>query len=122
MRDLYNKDGPFTHIQSMMFCIKHDYLEYLNSIRFFNEEELNKVSDISYIIAHKEFGLSQHALRNGWNINCILDKYRDFDYTQITHDFNQTSNSGDPYFENAYFGETIDKYDTIFFKSYRLNK
>ena len=119
-RDLYNKDGPFTHIQSMMFCIKYDYLEYLNSIAFFNENELNNVSDISYIIAHKEIGLSQHALKNGWNINCILDKYKGFDYTKIKEDFNKTSQRGDPYFNNAYFGETIDKYNTIFYKSYRL--
>lgn len=120
--DMYKKKSPFTHIQSMMFCIKNDYLQYLNSINFFNEEELNNAHDISYIIAHKEFGLSQHALRNGWNINSILSKYRDIDYTKITHDFNKTSRTGDPYFENAYFGETIDKYDSIFFKSYRLNK
>jgi len=106
----------------MMFCIKYDYLQYLESINFFNEEELNSAPNISYIIAHKEIGLSQHALQNGWNINCILDKYRDIDYTQITHDFNTESYGGDPYYENAYFGETIDKYDTIFFKSYRLNE
>jgi len=121
LRELYNKDVPFTHIQSMMFCIKHDYLEYLNSIDFFNENELNK-SDMAYIITHKEFGLTQHALKNGWNINSILDKYRGFDYTKIKEDFNKTSQYGDPYYINAYFGGTIDKYDAIFYKSYRLNQ
>lgn len=120
LSEIYNKNKPFTHIQSMMFCIKYDYLNYLKSIDFFNEDKLNNTDNIAYIIAHKEIGLSQYAIINGWNINCILDKYKNLDYRKITNDINQHSKNGDPYFINAYFGETINKYDVIFYKSYRL--
>jgi hypothetical protein len=117
---LYKKNIPFTHIQSMFFCIDAEYFDYLNKINFFDEDELNNVSNIGYIIAHKEIGLSQIAINNGWNINSILSKYKDLDYINIKEDFNHTSNNGDPYYNNAYFGETINKYDVIFFKTNRF--
>jgi len=116
---IYHKNKPFTHIQSMFFCIDKEYLNYLNKINFFNEYELNNIQNINYIIVYKELGLSQYALNNNWNINSILDKYKNFDYRTIDNDFNNTSNYGDPYYKNAYFGETIDKYDVIFFKNNR---
>jgi hypothetical protein len=99
--------------------MKPDYFNYLKQIDFFNEEELNRVSDIFYVIAYKEFGLSQHAIKNGWNINCILDKYRNLDYRTLTYDINPSSNKGDPYYPNSYWNGTIDKYDVIFFKNNR---
>jgi len=119
---LYNKDIPFTHIQSMFFCIDYEYFNYLNQINFFDEDELNNVSNIGYIIAHKEIGLSQIAINNGWNINSILSKYRDLNYIDIKKDFNTTSHNGDPYYNNAYFGKTIDKYDAVFFKTNRFTE
>ena len=119
LSEIYNNDKPFTHIQSMFFCIDNEYLNYLKNINFFNEEELNNVDNIDYVIAYKEFGLSQHALRNNWNINSILKKYNNIDYRTIDADFNNTSLNGDPYHKNAYFGETINRYDAIFFKNNR---
>ena len=79
----------------------------------------NNQGNINYVVAYKEFGLSQIALNNGWNINSILPKYKDKDYRTITSDFNFSSRNGDPYFKNSYFGEDIDKNDVIFFKSNR---
>ncbi len=117
--EIYNKEKPFTHIQSMFFCLKKSYLEYLNKINFFDENECNKAPNINYIIAYKEFGLSQHALINNWNINCILPKYRDINYITLKENINKSTKSGDPYFKNRYFGKTIDKYDVIFIKTNR---
>jgi len=39
----------------------------------------------------------------------------------VDKDINPTSISGDPYFNGAYFGETIDPYEVIFFKTTRLS-
>jgi hypothetical protein len=103
----------------MFFCINNEYLNYLQKINFFNEDELNNTTDINYIIANKEIGLSQHAIKNNWNINCILSKYKNLDYTSIHEDFNYSSYNGDPYMKNGYFGNTIDKYEVIFFKNNR---
>ena len=46
--------------------------------------------------------------------------YKDLNYLEITNDINPTSNCGDPYYKNGYFNSTINKYDVIFFKSYRF--
>ena len=78
------------------------------------------MKDIKELIANKEIGLSQIALNKGWNINCILPKYRDLDYRTLDKDINKASRDGDPYLENSYFGKTIDKYDVIFFKINRF--
>jgi hypothetical protein len=104
----------------MFFVLKRDYLEYLNSINFFNEELINKINDFNYLIAYKEIGLSQIALNNGWNINCILEKYKDLDYRVLKNDINPTSKNGDPYYNNAFFGENITKKDVIFYKINRF--
>ena len=119
LNEIYNKEIPFTHVQSMFFCIDNQYFNFLKDINFFNEDELNNCDNISYVIATKEIGLSQHALKEGWNINSILDKYKNIDYRNIYKDFNDTSLNGDPYYKNAYFGTTIDKYDAIFYKNNR---
>ena len=84
---------------------------------------INRIStDINKIIAYKEMGLSQYALMNGWNINSILSKYKNIDYRKINKDINPTSNNGDPYYTDGYFGKTINKYDVIFLKNNRKIK
>lgn len=120
LEEIYNKKEPFTHVQSMLFCINNEYLKYLNNIDFFNEEEMNNAPNINYIIANKEIGLSQIALKNKWNINCILPYYKDLDYLKIHKDINPTSLFGDSYYKNSYFGKTINEYDVIFFKNNRF--
>ena len=119
LKDIYKKNKPFSHVQTMFFCIDSEYLNYLKSIDFFNEDDINNMSQIEEIIAKKEIGLSQHALNNGWNINCILPYYKDIDYIKLDKDINPTSETGDPYYKNAYFGNTISKYDVIFYKNNR---
>jgi hypothetical protein len=119
LNKLYNKKNVYSHVQSMFFCIKYNYFEFLKQNDFFNCNEINNM-DMKDLIILKEIGLSQLALNNGWNINCILSKYKDIDYKSIEIDFNDTSIVGDPYFKNAYFLNTIDPYEVIFFKNNRF--
>lgn len=118
--DLYKLYGekPYTHIQSMFFGMKHNYLQLLISMDFFNESKINKYN-MGEVIVYKEIGLSQIALRNNYNINCILPKYRNKDYRTIKSNFNTSASNGDPYYQNAYFGGTIQPTDVIFFKNNR---
>lgn len=120
LNNLYGNEPPHSHIQSMFFCMDNEYYNFLKTKNFFNEEEMNNTKNLEYVIAHKEFGLSQLALNNNWNINSILPKFKDIDYRKIKKDFNPTSQIGDPYYINAYFGETIDPYEAIFFKVNRF--
>jgi len=117
--NMYGKKNIFSHIQSMFFCIDKEYFNYLKNIHFFNEEELNN-KDFNYIISHKEIGLSQIALNNNWNINCILPKYKNLDYRRLNYDINPFSKNGDPYYNNSYFGKNIKKEDVVFYKMNRI--
>jgi hypothetical protein len=117
---LFGHKQPYTHVQSMFFIIDNEYFKYLNKINFFNEQKINNITNFIQLINEYEVGLSQYALINSWNINCILDKYKNLDYVNdIKHDINFSSISGDSYYTNAYFGGTIDPYDVIFFKTNR---
>ena len=117
--NMYGKKNVFSHIQSMFFCIDNEYFNYLQNINFFNEEELlNK--DFNYIIAYKEIGLSQIALNNNWNINCLLPNYKNLDYRRLNYDINIKSRNGDPYYDKSYFGTNIKKEDVIFYKTNRI--
>jgi hypothetical protein len=120
LETIYKHNGPYSHIQTMFFVINYEYLKYLKNINFFNENELNKINDFNYIIAFKEIGLSQIALINGWDINCILPLYKNLDYKIIKKDINQYSKNGDPYYKNSFFGNTIKKEDVLFFKINRF--
>lgn len=111
----YDYDPPYTHVQSMFFILNREGFEYLNSLDFFNEEEINKLNFMELILK-KEINLSQLILKNNWNINCSLNKYKNFDYRIIKNNFNTTSYDGDPYYHGAYFGETIKPEEAIFFK------
>jgi hypothetical protein len=113
----YNKKvNP--HVQSMFFCLDSKYFNELKNENFFNEKEINKMEFIK-LIKEKEIKLSQIAIEKGYNINCILSKYTNIDYININQDINPSSGNGDPYFKNAYFNQTIDPYEVIFYKTNR---
>jgi hypothetical protein len=120
LENIYKHKSPYSHVQTMFFVINYDYLKYLKNIDFFNEKQINKINDFNYIIAYKEIGLSQIALLNGWDINCILPPYKNIDYKTIQTDINQYSKNGDPYYKNSYFGKNIQKEDVLFFKINRF--
>lgn len=115
---LYGKKNVYSHVQSMFFCIKSDYLQFLQKLDFFKTEDICNMN-MNEIILKKEIGLSQIALNAGWNINCILSKYKGLDYRQINHNINPSTLDGDPYNPNKYFYGNIDKYEVIFFKNNR---
>ena len=116
----YKKKDPFSHVQSMFFCVDSEYFEHLKSINFFDEEEMNSM-EFDDVIINKEIGLSQIALSNGWNINCILNGYTGVDYRKVIgDDLDPSLNYGDPYVKGTYFGKTITKEEVIFYKKYRV--
>jgi len=107
---------PFTHVQSQIFLLHKEGLKYLISKQFFNQPNEN---NFKKFIALREVLMSQLILKNGWNINCILPKYQGLDYRTLKYNINPTTGEGDPYYPNAYFGNTIKPYDVIFIKTNR---
>jgi hypothetical protein len=114
LKNIFKYDGPYTHVQSMFFILNNDGFEFLKNNKFFDEEELLLLEDV---IINKEIKMSQLILKNNWNINCILSKYKNYDYRKVTYNFNFSGE--DPYFENTYFGGTIKKEEVIFYKNNR---
>jgi hypothetical protein len=119
LKSYYKHDGPYSHVQSMFFIIDSEYLNYLNSIDFFNEEKINKITDFYELISKYEIGLSQNAIIKGWNINCILEPYSNHDYRNINEEI-FGNYSGDIYHINNYFGKNVDPYNVIFYKNNRF--
>jgi lipopolysaccharide biosynthesis protein len=113
-----NMSSLGTHVQSMFFVITNDYLDILKKEDFINEKKINNYTNIWDIVVNYEIKLSKIALDKGYNINCILSKYKDKDYRVLKNNINPSND--DPYFPNKYFNGTIDKYEVIFFKNTRI--
>jgi hypothetical protein len=110
--------GPYNHVQSMFFILNNDSYQYLSDVGFFDDEEsLNQETCVWNIVIQKELKIGQILLKHGWNINCLLPKYRDLDYRTLAYNINTSS---DPCFPNSYFGKTIQPHDVIFYKLYRF--
>lgn len=119
MKIIYDKESPYTHVQSMFFIIDKEAFDFLYKKGFFDDEEkLSNFGHINNVIIYKEIMMSQMIIKNGWNINCILPKYRDLDYRNIKQNINPSG--CDPYWPETYFGNTIQPEDVIFYKGYRL--
>lgn len=116
--DVDNETNRY-HVQSQFFILKNDFFKFLMNQHFFNEKEFNAETNLENIVK-KEVKISTLALTNNWNINCYLEKYKNLNYIDLRHEINPTSHNGNSYYQNRYFGKTIDKYDVIFFKNTRI--
>jgi hypothetical protein len=112
----YNKTNfvkPYTHVQTQMFAMTRECLEFLMFSKLFSNNDYNNWSEF---IAMKEILMSQLVLKNNWNISCIIPEYQNIDYRLLNNDVNFSSNHGDPNFTNATFGRTVHPYESIFIK------
>lgn len=109
----------YPHVQSMFFCLDREALAFLRQQGFFDAASLEG-KGFREIITEKEIGMSLMILNHGWNIGSVLKKYQGLDYRKITKDINPTSINGDPYFDGAYFGGTINPNEAVFFKIARF--
>jgi len=111
IRNKFNHDGPYTHVQSMFFILDNESFNFLKNNDFFNKNFYN----FNDLIINKELGMSQLILKNNWNINCILSNYMNYDYRLVNKNINFSSDN--PYKFRGYFGKSIDPYEVIFYKN-----
>ena len=112
----YNKTNfvkPYTHVQTQMFAMTQECLEFLIFSKLFSNNDYDNWSEF---IAIKEILMTQLVLKNNWNISCIIPEYQNIDYRTLNNDVNFSSNNGDPNFTNATFGRTVHPYESIFIK------
>ena len=120
IKNTFHKNSIY-YVQTQFFIIKSDFFNYLKNVEnFFNEEELNKITDMHYVIINKEIKLSYLCYKFGGKINCYLEKYKDLDHEKINYDINNSSFYGDAYWNNAYFCNTIMPEDVVFYKNKRF--
>lgn len=113
----FGQPGPFPHVQTTAFALRAETLRALLADGFFDgcDRPLDKFD----VITRYEVGLSQHLLRRGGNIACLLDLYRGLDYRGLTRNFNWAAPCGDPLYPGRYFGRTVSPEDVMFVKTAR---
>jgi hypothetical protein len=108
--------APFSHVQSMAYCLSQSALSFLQADQFFAcDRDLDKLR----VITDYEMLLSQKLIRAGWNIKCLLPEYNVVDYRKAHGDINPTSARGEAIYEGSYFGRTAHPFETIFTKTNR---
>jgi len=70
-------------------------------------------------IVNGEYGLSNCILKNGFSIDCMLQKYQNIDWTNS--DNYNLNNNIHPSRKNSFYGSSINPYDVIFHKWYWHN-
>ena len=74
----------FSHIQSYIFSMTLRTLEYLIECEIFSKT--NHSSSFDKTIENKEVGMSRKIIENGWNIGCLMIRYKDVDFRFIYKD------------------------------------
>jgi len=108
---------PYTHIQSTAYALNQLAMELLLSIGFYD----NYLIDMSKeeVIINYEVRLTQELLNYGFSVKSLLLKYDGIDFRKKHYDLNFSSKNGDPSFRGAYFGKTIDPFESVFIKTNR---
>ena len=112
----FTRNPPYTHVQSMFFGMTRESLEYIWNIGLFNYSGKTLID----IVINQEILLSTLILDRGWNINCMLNTFRDVDYREINTSCDVLGCHGDLWFNNVYFGKNIHPYEVIFYKNNRI--
>lgn len=104
------------HVQSMLLCTDRIGLNIIYP-KIINDN--HNLSLLETVIL-KEIGASLAILMAGYNITCILKPYQ-VDYQVLSNCFVNSYNGakGDPWWNNAYFGRSLEPFEVIFFKSNR---
>ena len=69
------------HVQSYIFCVNKETLEYLIKTKIFSMDEYSQT--FKDCIIFKEVGMSRKIIDNGWNIGSLLKYYKDVDFRFI---------------------------------------
>lgn len=113
---LKNEDNK--HVQSYAFCTDKIGIKILIDNEIFSLT--NQISTHQDVINQKELKMSQEIISNNFNIGCILNYYKNFDFRinifdkKLFHNLTHNRN---------YFNENLHPYEVIFIKDkYITNK
>jgi hypothetical protein len=132
---VYIKPELGSHLQSYLFCLERNTLDFLIKEKIFenefnidgtiNEEIMYKYKNMTFTdaIINKEILISRKIIENGWNIGSILKMYIDVDFTfknksREEYEKNGVQFHGDIMY-NYHFNKLWNLYDLIFYKGNR---
>jgi len=104
--------NPASHVQSYLFCMNKDTVEFLIKKGIFSTTRY--ISDKMHVILLKEVNMSHVVLKEGWNIGCLLNCYKGYDFKDIT---NKTIYGN--IITNDYYNKLWNEYETVFIKTNR---
>ena len=100
------------HIQSMVFCMDLNTLEFLINKEIFTMKKY--LPTLGSVIARKELLMSKLILNNKWNIGCLHSYYHNVNF--IKRPYGVNISYANPYFKNNFFGKTLHPYEILFVK------
>jgi len=109
---IYQGDLP-AHVQSMLFCVNNDTLQYLIEHEIFHPTKF--ITDKNQLICDCEVRMSDLIFQKGGNIACLMKIYQNVDFRNGKIPIK----SGDPWYNNGMLGDSLHPYETIFFKNNR---
>ena len=114
-------DDPYqAHVQSYIFCMDINTLQYLIDCNIFSLEfEKTKID----VVFNKEVLMSRKIIDNGWNIGCLLNHYKNVDFTfnkKDPDDFRFHFFKNDLMLVECY-KVFWNEYDLVFIKGNRVN-
>jgi len=102
------------HVQSYIFSMNKETLEYLINCKIFSITEYTKT--FNETVDNKEVGMSREIIKNNWNIGSLLNIYKDVDFTKSLSNIKLYDDIMYP----QYRGVIWDEYDLVFIKGNRI--
>lgn len=106
------------HVQSYVFAMDRETLEYLIEVGIFSNTKY--VKTFKEAIDQKEILMSRKIIEKGWNIGSLYPLYKGVDFTFKTKDpENYNIKFQDDLMYDKYFGYLWTEYDLVFVKGNR---
>jgi len=107
-----------SHVQSYIYAMKKDTLDYLIQRGIFSKTDYAKTMDDA--IWKKEVAMSRYIIEKGWNIGSLLPLYKDVDFTFSTpQDEEKLKKYGDIMTPAGHNNKLWNEYDLVFIKGNR---
>jgi hypothetical protein len=113
-------DAPQTtaHVQSYIFSMNKETLEYLISCEIFSTTNLARTFNDA--VWSKEVPMSRKVIERGWNIGCLMPQYRGVDFTFQSRPVKSYTNKWVDVMNKESRNLAWNEYQLVFVKGNRL--
>jgi len=117
---IYSHGDYMSHVQSYIFSMDKNTLQYLIDCEIFSITNIAKTFDDD--IQYKEILMSKKIIENGWNIGSLLPCYKNIDFTfkdKRPEEYNLTFKYD--VMRESYRNKLWNEYQLVFVKGNRIN-